>query len=119
MENNHDVNSCIVYSTTHGRMCPACSRPVNDCVCLKLKKTTVPESGGFARVRYETKGRKGKGVTVITGLPVNRDTLVTIAKDLKQRFGTGGTVKDFSIELQGDHREQSARELRKKGYSVQ
>jgi translation initiation factor 1 len=118
MENSRDTSSRIVYSTTYGQMCPACSRPIKECACRGLKKAAVPETGGFARVRYETKGRKGKGVTVITGLPVNQETLVSISKDLKQKFGTGGTVKDSSIELQGDHREQAVQELRKKKYSV-
>jgi translation initiation factor 1 len=116
MENSRDTNSRIVYSTTQGQMCPACSRPIKECACRRLKKAAVPETGGFARVRYETKGRKGKGMTVITCLPVNQVTLEALAKDLKRKFGTGGTVKDRSIELQGDYREQATQELRKRGY---
>ena len=116
MENSRDTNSRIVYSTTQGQMCPECSRPIKDCACRGLKKSAVPKTEGFARARYEIKGRKGKGVTVITGLPVNQATLETLAKDLKHKFGTGGTVKDLSIELQGDYREQATQELRKRGY---
>ena len=118
MENSRNANSRIVYSTAHGQMCPECARPVDSCVCRKLKKTAVPKTDGFVCVRYEKKGRKGKGVTVIAGLPVNEEGLIRLAKDLKQRFGTGGTAKDGLIELQGDHRDQAAQELRKKGYFV-
>ncbi|MFA5363387.1 MAG: stress response translation initiation inhibitor YciH [Candidatus Omnitrophota bacterium] len=118
MENNRDTNSRIVYSTSHGQMCPECSRPIKECACRGLKKAAVPKTDGFARVRYETKCRKGKGVIVIVGLTVNQLRLETLAKDLKHKFGTGGTVKDLAIELQGDHREQVTRELLKKGYLV-
>ena len=118
MDNSRDTNSRLVYSTDRGQMCPECGRPVKECVCHELKKSAMPNTVGPVRVRYETKGRKGKGATVITGLPVNQATLESLAKDLKRRFGTGGTVKDFSIELQGDHREQAAQELRSRGYPV-
>ncbi len=72
-------------------------------------------TGGVVRLRYETKGRKGKGMTLITGLPLSESGLLDLAKKLKQRFGTGGSVKDYIIELQGDHREQAARELSRMG----
>lgn len=70
------------------------------------------------RLTYETKGRKGKGMTLITGLPLSEAGLLDLAKKFKQGFGTGGSVKERVIELQGDHREQSAQELRKLGYLV-
>jgi translation initiation factor 1 len=78
----------------------------------------VPETNGIVRLRYETKGRKGKGMTLIKGLPLSETGLLDLAKKLKQRFGTGGSVKDYIIELQGDFREQAGQELRKLGYSV-
>ena len=105
-----------VYSTEHGRMCPACGKPVVQCVCRQKK--TVPGGDGVVRVARETKGRKGKGVTLITGVSPDHDELLKLAKQLKQRCGSGGTVKDGIIEIQGDHRDILVEELRKHGYSV-
>ena len=78
----------------------------------------MPRSDGIVRLSYETKGRKGKGMTLITGLPLSEATLLGLAKRLKQRFGTGGSVKDYVIELQGDHRKQAMEELLKLGFFV-
>jgi len=70
----------------------------------------------MVRVGRETKGRKGKGVTVITGLPLDDEGLRRLARELKQRCGTGGTVKNGVIEIQGDHRDMLVEELAKRGY---
>jgi translation initiation factor 1 len=107
----------IVYSTEHGRMCPACGRPVSECVCRREKKT-VPVGDGIVRIGRETKGRKGKGVTVITGLPLEEPGLQKLATDLKRRCGAGGTVKGHTIEIQGDHRDLLVAELTARGYVV-
>jgi len=115
---DNDSNARLVYSTSSGSICPGCAKPVDNCVCLELKKTTVPETSGVVRLRYETKGRKGKGMTFIIGLPLSETGLLDLAKQLKQRFGTGGSVKEHAIELQGDHREQVGQELRRLGYCV-
>ena len=80
--------------------------------------TSKPKGDSVVRLRYETKGRKGKGMTLIVGLSLNEDGLLELSKQLKQRFGTGGTVKNYIIELQGDFREQAAQELRRLGYTV-
>lgn len=106
----------LVYSTEHGRMCPACRRPVAECVCRKAQ--SLPKSDGIVRVRLETKGRKGKGVTVILGVPLAGEALEQLGKQLKQRCGSGGTVKDGAIEIQGDHRALVMEELGKKGWTV-
>ena len=91
----------LVYSTEHGKMCPACAKPLTACVCGQ-----IPVVGdGTVRVRLETKGRKGKGVTLITGLPLGPVELAHLCKQLKQKCGSGGTVKDGVIEVQGDHRD--------------
>ncbi len=71
-----------------------------------------------ARVGRETKGRAGKGVTVITGVPLSGDALAKLASELKRRCGTGGTVKDGAIEIQGDHRDALVDELTRRGYKV-
>lgn len=104
----------LVYSTEHGRICPGCSRPVADCTCKA--KATAPKGAGIVRVGRETKGRKGSGVTIITGLPLETAALKELGSLLKKRCGTGGTVKDGSIEIQGDHRDLLMEELQKLGY---
>jgi translation initiation factor 1 len=105
----------IVYSTAHGRMCSSCSKPTAECIC---QKKTVPEGDGVVRVGRETKGRKGKGMTVITGVPLDEMGLKDLAKQLKAKCGAGGAVKDGVIEIQGDHREVLLEELRKHGWQV-
>lgn len=109
--------SDIVYSTGKGRMCSSCSRPVAECVCASGKKKEIKGSGKV-RVERQTKGRKGKGVTVITGLPLNEDALKALAKELKRRCGSGGTVKAGTIEIQGEHRDELVAELNKRGYAA-
>ncbi len=106
----------IVYSTTAGRMCPECGRPVGECVCRKA--SPVVAGDGIVRVGRETKGRKGKGVTVVTGLALDREGLAKLATELKQRCGTGGTVKGSVIEIQGDQRDVIVEELKRRGYVV-
>ncbi len=107
----------IVYSTEQGRMCPACGKPVGECVCRQEKKA-VSVGDGIVRVARETKGRKGKGVTVITGLPLEAQGLQKLATDLKRKCGAGGTVKGNTIEIQGDHRDLLVAELTARGYTV-
>jgi translation initiation factor 1 len=109
-------NFTTVYSTEHGRMCPGCAKPASGCTCSKKK--AAPRSDGTVRVGRETKGRKGKGVTVITGVPLDSDGLLELARQLKQKCGTGGTVKDGVIEIQGDQRDQLVEMLVKQGYTV-
>ena len=106
----------LVYSTAHGKMCPECRQPVAGCVCKSAKP--IPKTDGIVRVRLETKGRKGKGVTVVLGAPLAEPDLVELGKALKQRCGSGGTVKDGTIEIQGDHRMVVMDALRAKGWTV-
>jgi translation initiation factor 1 len=105
-----------VYSTEHGRLCPACGKPVASCVCRR--NTPLPKTDGIVRVQRETKGRKGKGVTLITGVPLVSDELGQLARQLKTKCGSGGTVKDGVIEIQGDHCVALMEELKKLGYVV-
>jgi len=106
----------IVYSTAHGRMCPECGRPSGECVCGRKK--VVPGGDSVVRIGRETKGRKGKGVTVITGLPGDEAELKELGKQLKAKCGAGGTVKDGVIEIQGDHRSLLLHELSSRGLKV-
>lgn len=105
----------MVYSTAHGRMCPRCGRPAAQCLCRE-EAAAVPLGDGDVRVGRETKGRKGKGVTIITGLPLDAKGLRKLAKQLKRKCGAGGTVKNGTIEIQGEHRETLLEELRREGY---
>lgn len=106
----------IVYSTEHGRMCPSCGKPAAACVCRG--KTGVRPGDGIVRVGRETQGRKGKGVTVVTGLPLGGDALEKLAGELKRKCGSGGTCKDGVIEIQGEHRDRLVEFLTAQGYSV-
>ncbi|MGB0936075.1 MAG: translation initiation factor [Colwellia sp.] len=87
---------------------------------MKASKKQVPvtASDGFARVRRETKGRKGKGVVTITGLGVDAKALKELAKKLKKTCGTGGTVVGETIEIQGDKRDEIKATLEKSGFKV-
>jgi translation initiation factor 1 len=110
----------LVYTTGQGRLCPECSRPVADCRCRRSKPTQAPpaasRSDGVVRVGRETKGRKGKGVTVVTGLPLSGKALEQLATRLKMRCGSGGTVREGVIEIQGDHRDTLVAELERLGH---
>ncbi len=109
-------DSSLVYSSLLGRICPACGKPVKGCVCRK--KSVAIAIDGIVRVRRESKGRGGKTVTVITGIPLDDEKLKSLAGELKRRCGTGGTVKDGLIEIQGDHRELLLEQLKSHGYTV-
>ena len=96
-------------------MCPGCGKPSAACVC---RQAAVPVGDGTVRVRLDTKGRKGKGVTLITGVPLGAIELSALGKTLKQRCGAGGTVKDGVIEVQGDHCNFLIEELKQQGWNV-
>ena len=110
------MNSGIVYSTEHGRTCPDCGRPIAKCVCRQ--KESAPKRDGIVRVSRETKRRRGKGVTLISGVPLHPDGLLALAKEFKQICGSGGTVKGGVIEIQGDHRAALTERLIERGYRV-
>ncbi|MCJ0765755.1 translation initiation factor Sui1 [Variovorax sp. CYS-02] len=111
------ARSGLVYSTEAGRMCPACRQPVAQCVCKALGKA-APPSDGTVRVSLDTKGRRGKGVTVVAGVPLDTPALEQLGKQLKAACGSGGTVKDGVIEVQGDHRDTVIAALQKQGFHV-
>ena len=111
------MESGTVYSTEHGKMCPECNRPKAQCECRK-KKAASSRGSGDVRVGRETKGRKGKGVTIVTGLPLDCEQLRELGRELKQKCGTGGTVKNGQIEIQGDHRDLLVTELRNRGFKA-
>jgi translation initiation factor 1 len=105
----------LVYSTDSGRHCPACERPVEACVC---RQSAVPVGDGIVRVRRETKGRGGKTVTTLSGVPLAEDALKELASALKKRCGCGGGLKDGVIEIQGDHVQLLLDELLRRGFKA-
>jgi len=111
-----DRKNGLVYSTEYGRMCPGCGKPQAECECKSM--IPIQTGDGTVRVGRETKGRKGSGVTVITGLPLVEDELKKLATILKNRCGSGGTVKDGIIEIQGDNRDKIVELLRAEGYKA-
>ena len=106
----------LVYSTEVGRICPGCQEALSQCRCKQ--QSGAPAGDGVVRVSRETKGRKGKGVTLITGVPLAGAELTALAKTLKARCGSGGTVKEGVIEIQGDHRETLVPLLESQGWKV-
>ncbi len=111
-----DRGSRAVYSTEFGRLCPQCQRPVADCVCGRDRPADVGD--GIVRLHRETKGRGGKAVTLVKGLPLAGSDLKTLARSLKQKCGVGGALKGQVIEIQGDQRAVIKGELEKLGYTV-
>jgi translation initiation factor 1 len=116
MAMRRDRSAPVVYSTGLGNICPGCRRPVADCACRKADGR--PARDQTVRVSREVAGRKGKGVSVITGLPLGGAELESLAGDLKRRCGSGGTVRDGRVEIQGDHRDVLVAELARRGYTV-
>ena len=106
----------LVYSTATGRTCPGCGHPVKQCCCSKEK--SWPQGDGVVRVSRQTKGRKGSGVCLITGVDLGKAELKKLAKQLKKKCGSGGTVKNGVIEIQGDHREILVNALIKLGFKA-
>jgi len=108
-------SSRLVYSTASGsagQSCSKCGKQLRKCQCGK--QTPSAPSDGIIRIGRETKGRKGKGVCLISGVPLKGEELASLAKTLKALCGTGGTVKDGVIEIQGDHRETLKATLEKR-----
>ena len=107
----------IVYSTGIGERCPNCLRAIGECVCKR--GTPGKASGdGIVRVSRETQGRKGKGVTVVTGLGLAAAALDELATELKKCCGSGGSATDGRIEIQGEHRDRVVDELQRRGWKT-
>lgn len=104
----------LVYSTESGRMCPVCRHALAQCQCRR--SAPAPAGDGVARVSRETKGRGGKSVTVVRGLALDPAALGVLGKQLRAACGSGGTVKDGVIEVQGDHCDRIIDALTKSGH---
>ena len=109
----------LVYSTGLGSICPGCGWPDKDCQCSSQRAPSdaIPRRI-VAKLRMERKGRGGKTVTVVDGLPNNASFLKDLCSELKRACGTGGAVDAGSIELQGDLRDRVREVLAKKGFLV-
>ncbi len=107
----------LVWSSEAGAVCPDCGAPSDNCRCQKDDGAS-PRGDGIVRVFRETKGRRGKAVTVVRGVPLGAAELDDLARDLKRLCGTGGTVKDGAIEIQGDQRDRVVVALGERGYRV-
>jgi translation initiation factor 1 len=107
----------LVYSTAVGSVCATCGWPAKACKCSSREEEKVP-SKVVVKLRVEKKGRGGKTVTVLDGLPRNSDFLDGLGKELKKLLGTGGTAGETLIELQGDHRAAIRRILSERGFGV-
>lgn len=110
--------SRLVYSSDRGRVCPGCGWPADNCACSKKGTDAVVPDRPVAKLRVEKAGRGGKTVTVVYDLPRNMEFLKELCADLKRACGTGGTVSDDTVELQGDHRDRVRDLLRKKAFLV-
>jgi translation initiation factor 1 len=106
----------LVYSTDSGRMCPACRRAVAACTCAQQPRASAGD--GIVRVSRESKGRGGKTVTLVRGLSIDDAALTLLGKRLRSACGTGGTVKDGVLEVQGDHAERVIAWLQAEGFVV-
>jgi translation initiation factor 1 len=105
----------VVYSTEQGKICPGCNNHVKQCTC---RKQTTSIGDGNVRVSRETKGRKGKGVTLVKGLSMDAAALKLMSKGLKTMCGSGGTVKEGVIEIQGNHIGRIIDYLKEKGVTA-
>jgi translation initiation factor 1 len=110
----------LVYSTEGGRVrrCPRCGEPLQDGRCGCQRAARERAGDGVLRVRREVAGRGGKTVTTVAGAPGSDADLRALAKELKRACGSGGSVKDGVIEIQGDHRDKVVARLRALGHEV-
>ena len=108
-------NSKLVYSTDAGKICPDCGQPQHAGKCAN---STAIQGDGRVRIQRETKGRKGAGVTLISGIPLAEAELKALHKTLKKQCGVGGSLKNGIIEMQGDQREACLKALSGRGWDV-
>lgn len=110
-------NARIVYSSAAGKICRGCGLPERGCTCAQAASEPVP-TRPVARLRMEKKGRGGKTVTVVFGLPNNAAFLKDLSQELKRACGTGGTATEDGVELQGELRDRVRELLGARGFLV-
>lgn len=115
-----------VYSSEHGRVCPHCGLPSGRCACRANPRgqprgdagLSNPQSDGVIRVGRSSRGRGGKTVTLIEGVQLPAAELRDLARDLRRQCGTGGALKNDTIEIQGDQRDAVVDQLEARGFRV-
>ena len=112
------MSTRLVYSTDAGRICPDCRQPQAQCRCKALAAAARPAGDGIARVSRERQGRGGKTVTGVRGLPLADAELQALGKQLRAACGSGGTARDGTLEIQGDHRERVLALLQQQGFKA-
>jgi len=112
------VKTTRVYSTEQGRICPHCDQSITHCQCSRARHSSTSAGDDILRLRRETKGRKGAGVSIVEGFDLSSDELKKLAKQLKQHCGCGGAIKQGAIEIQGEQRDRLQQWLEKAGYKV-
>ena len=117
MNKRNNSSGGLVYSTDSGRMCPTCRLALTACICKAAAKA-APAGDGVVRVSRESKGRGGKTVTVVRGVPLELDALTALGKRLRTACGAGGTLKDGVLEIQGDHALRVVALLQQEGFVV-
>ncbi len=114
--------SNLVYSTEVGRTCPACRKAISACICPTAKQAGLQavrsKLDGVVRVQLESKGRGGKSVSIVRGLDLDEAALTALGKQLRTACGSGGTIKNGAIEVQGDHVATLMQTLTKLGHAV-
>jgi translation initiation factor 1 len=116
MNNRSPGGDPTVYRSDSGRICPVCHHPIGQCTCKKMRE--IYSGDGMLKISLQTKGRGGKKVTVIAGFSLSGDELERLSGELKRKFGSGGSKKDNSLEIQGDFRQKARDELIAKGFKV-
>ena len=106
-----------VYSTDQGRHCKDCGQPRGTCACVQ-KSPSMNLGDGIVKLQRQVKGRNGKPITLVSGLPLQSTELKALAKELKNACGVGGSINGSDIIIQGDKREHLKQLLEIKGYSV-
>lgn len=108
----------LVYSTSGDNTCSRCGKALIKCRCTNNSNVDSANSDGIVRIHRETKGRGGKEVTVIAGIPLSGDELKKVAKAIKAAAGSGGSIKNGEIEIQGDKRDIARNFLQARGFTV-
>ncbi len=108
----------LLHGSGSAPLCAVCGQPLGSCVCASAQVAASTSSQQPVRIGRETKGRSGKGVTVISGLALPATELESLATELKKRCGSGGTVREGVIEIQGEHRDTLVAELKRRGISA-
>ena len=106
----------LVWDSEIGEVCPGCAQPIASCACAA--NSSAPTGDGIVRIELDRKGRNGKVVTVLRGIPGSVEELSKLAKDLKKRCGAGGKFANGAIEIQGDRRDALIEEMKRRGFTV-